>query len=375
MTMQSGIKSTIKQRAAELGIDGIGVCDAAPIDEVQAGYEFAVGRGYIPADLAPSARTLTKLATPTQHLRQARSVLSAYEAYYTGEDPACEPGFGTVARYTRANYYEDLRLRLRALAASMEQEFGCKTKVLCCYVTLAEKPLAAKAGIGFYGQHGVIVTPRHGSFVVLGEILTDLDLEPDPRLEAECAGCRKCIEACPTGALRTPYFVDRNLCIQAHCGRRTVVPLPVRDAWQNRFYGCTTCQDACPRNLNLEPVAHKVEHGLVGRSVRLLDVLTLGDCEFNERFKDNQIGMREKNIIRRCALIAAGNSRSDAMMEDLDACAHDPDPMVRQHALWAIWKVKRVAARALLDKALKQEQDPPVAAEIKTLLDGITDLA
>jgi epoxyqueuosine reductase len=360
----------IKERAAELGISGIGFCDSAPLDEVPASYAFATGSGYMPPDLIPRPSTLQRLAAPTSHLKSARSVISAYQAYYTGERAPDDPTLGTVAMYTQSNYYEDLEQRLLNLAESMKENFACRAKVLCCYVTLAEKPLARKAGVGFYGKHGVIVTPRHGSFVVLGEILTDLELEPDPRLETDCGACRSCLDACPVGALKTPYFVDRNLCIQAHCGRPTTIPMAVRDAWQNRFYGCTTCQDACPRNAGLPPLGAGVKCGYVGPWVALSDMLLISPADFEARFGGNQIGRRERNAIRRNAIVAAGNSRSEIFDGALALCAEDADPMIRRHALWAIWKLKGGGAHALLDRALRAEPEPTVREEIKTLLDG-----
>lgn len=364
----------IREQAADLGIDGIGFCDTAPLDDVRASITDAIRRGYIPADIAPSQATLARFTTPARHLRRAVSVVSAYETYNTAaeaEPSRDNPLAGTIASYTTSNYYEDLKTRLRRLAAGIEKQFACRTKVFTCYVTLAEKPLARKAGLGFYGKHGIIVTPRHGSLVVLGEILTDLDIEPDRPLEMDCGACRRCMEACPTGAIRTPYFVDRNLCIQAYCGRRTVVPLAVRELWGNRFYGCSDCQDACPFNRRAATVARTVARGHVGAWVRLSDVLLMSDAEFSRRFGDNQIGMRELNVIRRNAIIAAGNSRSALFGEALLACACDDDPIVRRHALWAVWKIRGRAAAPTLADALCREADASIAQEIKSLLDGI----
>jgi epoxyqueuosine reductase len=170
-------------------------------------------------------------------------------------------------------------------------------------------------------------------------------------------------------------LVDRTLCIQAHCGRRTTIPPAVRAAWGNRFYGCTTCQDVCPHNAHLKPTSHRVEHGHVGGTVRLEEVLLVTQAEFEQRFRDNQIGMRERNTIRRNAIVAAGNSRSETLIDALTICARDGDPMIRQHSLWAIWRIRGEAAGPALAKALEVEPEPSVAQEIKTLLDGIAGVA
>jgi epoxyqueuosine reductase len=368
------IRETIRQHAAGLGIDGIGFCDGAPLEGVAASIERAVRSGYIPQEIAPGRGTVARFTTPARHLRGTKSIVAAYQAYFAppdGERRPLDPLVGTVAHYTASNNYEDLKSRLSRLAAYMKEKYGCRTKAFSCYVTLAEKPLARRAGLGFYGKHGVIVTPRHGSFVVLGEILTDLEVEPDLPLALDCGTCTKCIEACPTGAIVTPYFVDRSLCIQAYSGRRAVVPPAIRDAWENRLYGCTDCQDACPLNQRAEPVSRVVELGRVGARVRLSEVLLIGEDEFARRFGTNQIGRRERNVIRRNAIIAAGNSGSSSFSAALAECARDPDPMVRQHAFWAIWRIAGQAAKPLLERALREESDPPVLSEIKTLLDGM----
>jgi epoxyqueuosine reductase len=375
MAQASAAKGAISDEAKRLDIDGVRVSDASPLEHVRRSMEAALSRGFVPPEIVPSPAAILKMTTPKHHLKSARSVISAYQAYYTGEAPSEDPLVGSVARYTIANHYEDLRRRLCRLAGFLTQAFGAKTKVMCCYVSLAEKPLAERAGLGFYGKHGVIITPEHGSFVVLGEVLTDLELEPDSRLDRTCGACVRCLEACPVGALTTAYLVDRTLCIQAHCGRRTTIPPAVRAAWGNRFYGCTTCQDVCPHNAHLKPASRTVEHGRVGGMVRLEDVLLISQAEFEQRFRDNQIGMRERNTIRRNAIVAAGNSRSEALIDALTMCAGDGDPMIRQHALWAIWRIRGEAAGPALSKALEGETDPSVAQEIKTLLDGITGMA
>jgi epoxyqueuosine reductase len=360
----------IKERAAELGIDGIGVCDSGVLAGTRKEFGIAINRGLIPQSQAPSSRTLVRLTTPATHLRGARAVISAYESYYTGEPGCSDPAEGVIAHYTRANYYHDLKLRLRRLSDFMRKDFGCRTKVFSCYVTLAEKPLARKAGLGFYGKNGVIVTERHGSFVVLGEIITDLELEPDPMLDMTCGSCRLCMDACPTGAIPAPYMVNRNLCIQYLSERRCIIPLKTRDAWRNRLYGCTTCQDVCPHNRNLPATSRSVSYGRVGASLPLRDVLLMDERQFQSRFAENQIGMREPNAIRRNAVIAAGNSQSPRFLSLLTTLATEPDYVIRQHSLWAIWRIRGPASRSLLESVLRTEKVPAITDEIKTLLDG-----
>jgi epoxyqueuosine reductase len=349
-------KRITKEYAWDLGIDGLGICDAEPLAQTRDAYEAAVAEGLIPQDSAPRPSTIIRLTTPEMHLKRARSVVSAFQYYYAGEVDPGDLSRAVIAPYTRSNFYLDLKLKLQRLAAFMQAEFGCRTKVFSCYVTLAEKPLAAKAGIGFYGKHGVIITPEYGSFVVLGEIITDLALDRDGPLGLSCGACTRCMDECPTGAITEPYMIDRNRCIQYLSERRGVIPHDIREAWRNRLYGCSTCQDVCPHNSGLSPTSRQVMLGLVGNSVSIRTIMDMDEAAFRTRFRRN-------------AVIAAGNSESDSFLPRLKKLAVDRDPMIRLHSLWAISRIAGKPARRLLDKALKAETDPQVVGEIKSLLD------
>jgi len=368
-------KHMIREYARDLGIDGIGSCDAEPLIETREAFESAVRQGLIPEESAPHPETIVRLTTPRRHLKGARSILTAFEYYHKGGNRGEDPARGVIAAYTRANHYLDLRSRLQMLAGFMEKEFTCKTKVFSCYVTLAEKPLAVKAGIGFYGKHGVVITPAHGSFVVLGELLTDLELEPDQPMDLSCGSCTLCMDACPTGAITSPYMLDRGRCIQYLSGRRGTIPMSVRDLWANRLYGCTTCQDVCPHNKGLQPTSREVAFGRVGDSMSIREVMDMDDAGFRARFSNNQIGMRDLGTIRRNAVIAAGNSRLDSFTPALRKLTGDPDPMIRQHSFWAVAKIGGPGARGLLTSSLEVESDPLVRRDIKSLLDEMDRFA
>jgi len=368
-------KGIIREYAWDLGIDGIGSCDAEPLAETREAFESAIREGLIPRASAPHRRTIEKLTTPRKHLKGARSILSAFEYYHKGGNLEADASWGVIAGYTSANHYMDLKVKLERLASFMVREFGCRTKVFSCYVTLAEKPLAAKAGTGFYGKHGVIITPAYGSYVVLGELLADVDLEPDKPSRLECGECTECMEACPTGAITAPYRLDRTRCIQYISERRGVIPREVRDVWGNRLYGCSTCQEVCPFNRGLTPTPREVIFGRVGNSIPLGEILAMDDPGFHRRFANNQIGMREPAVIRRNAIVAAGNSCLDSFVPALTRLAGHPDPMIRQHSLWALAKIRGPGVRSLLERSLAEDPDRLVRDEIKSLLDGLSRFA
>lgn len=365
-------KKRIREIARAAGINGTGFTGAAPLTETRGHFDEAIAAGYIPAGSVPGEKTLRRLVDPASRLKTARSVVTAYLSYHTAEVPPDEAGLGIIAPYTRADYYGELNSRLAQVAAAMKEEFGAVSRVSSNYVTLAEKPLAAKSGLGFYGKNGIIISPRHGSYVVLGEIVTDLEIEPDQPLDAGCGECSACMKACPTGAIENPGRVNRRRCIQYIGERRGTVPNDIREVWGNRLYGCSTCQDVCPFNRDIPAAAPEAPRAYVGASISLEEVICMGDKGFARRFEGNQIGMRERNTIRRNALIAAGGSGATGLAGRAEACLNDPDPMIRGHAIWAFARLGGPEARHRLERALGSEWDPDVRNEAERALDANT---
>lgn len=365
-------KARIIELMEDAGIHGVGFTHAGPLTETRSHFDRAIGEGYIPPESEPGEKTLQRLVAPAARLKTARSVITAYLSYHTGERQPDGPGLGIIAPYTRANYYEELESRLRHVAHAMEEELGAAYRTSSNYVSLAEKPLAARSGLGFYGKHGIIITPRHGSFVVLGEIVTDLELEPDPPLDLNCGECIACMKACPTGAIKEPGFVDRKVCIQYIGERPGTVPQGIRRVWGNRLYGCSTCQDVCPFNRDIPAAAPDAQCGRIGSALPLEEMIEIREDAFARRFVKNQVGMRERNALRRNAIIAAAHSGLETLVPPLEACLRDPDPMIRRHAVWALARLKGSSARQTLERLVRHEWEPGVRAEALTALDGLT---
>jgi epoxyqueuosine reductase len=368
---QEDIKKRIRGLAGAAGISGLGFTTAAPLEKTRRHFDEAIAEGHIPAGSVPSEKTLARLVDPAGRLKTAKTVVTACLSYHTGEPTPDDAGLGTIAPYTRANYYGELESRLAGVAAVMEEEFGATTRVSSNYVSLAEKPLAARSGLGFYGKHGIIISPGYGSFIVLGEIVTDLEVEPDEPLAMNCGECTACMKACPTGAIAKPGRVNRKVCIQYIGERRGSVPHDIREVWGARLYGCSTCQDVCPFNRDIPAAAPEAPRAYVGSAAPLADVIGIGEAGFRKRFDGNQIGMREVNVIRRNAIVAAGSSGVEALAAPLEICLNDPDPMIRGHALWALARLLGRGARGVLESALVREWDPETRREAETALDAM----
>lgn len=368
MTDQCAIREFVIKSAAEVGIDQVGICSADPIGMER--IELAQSLDTQNPERKQSPK-IPRYANPRAHLSDAKSIISACYFYHDGYRET-DPLRGEIAPYTRSNYYEALRRKIHKLGELLNARFGAKFKAFSCYVSLAEKPIAVRAGLGYYGKHGILITQRFGSYVVLGEILTDLEIKPhDTPVENSCGNCDLCIKACPTGAIVAPYIVDRKRCLQYISERPCIIPHWIRRIWGNRLYGCSTCQDVCPRNSNVPVTRPKDKIGYVGPSFPLAQIIKMDEAAFQSTFANNQIGMRNRNAIRRNAIIAAGNSHAKSLLPLLIDASKDEDFTIRLHSYWAIAMIKGARAKSLLERALKSEANALVKNEIKTLLDRL----
>src|SRR5262245_59042064 len=184
---------------------------------------------------------------PERLLPGARTVVSAALCYFApGPEP--EPGEGRLPRYTWWDAYAVLRERLEELG----RRLGGAYRVLVDANDHVDREAAALAGLGFYGKNTMLITRRHGSWVVLGTLVTDVEIDPSPQLDADCGSCTLCIEACPTGALDEPGILDANRCLSWSTQRPGPIPEEHREHLGASVYGCDICQDVCPWNRGVE---------------------------------------------------------------------------------------------------------------------------
>ncbi|MEW6685442.1 MAG: tRNA epoxyqueuosine(34) reductase QueG [Candidatus Edwardsbacteria bacterium] len=347
------LESEIKHFAKEVGIDVIRFTTAEPFEKTALHLKELLKSGYIPSHW--KVAEFDSFCNPKSVLPEAKSIIVAAECYLTSEpEDLTKPGepYGRIARYTWRNYYYDLKKRLEKVAKFLRKEVGkqSKFKVYSCGA-VAEKPMAQRSGLGWYGKHGIILTEEFGSRIVLGEIITNVELKPDELLEKDCGECVACIKSCPTGAIVNPaplqrcgvklYILDVSKCLQYLTNRRGVLPVEYREVWGNRLYGCTTCQDVCPKNAGVLPKERKPKYGEVGSCLPLIPLLEMTEEEYRTKYKNNQMTTRwiHFDCIKRNAVIALGNIGDSVAVPVLKEMLKDKNPMVRTHATWALEKI------------------------------------
>ena len=227
-----------------------------------------------------------------------------------------------------------------------------------------DRAAAARSGLGWFGKNTNILTGSHGSWIVLGQVITNLELEPDPPLQKTCGACVRCIEDCPTSAIVAPFVVDNARCISYQTiENRGVIPLELRPLIGDWVFGCDICQDVCPVNREaqtpLQPI-QRVEAIKPMGKLNLVELLELTEGEFVRRFQGTSI-MRSKRVgLQKNACVAMGNNRNTDGVPALISALASTEPLVRGHAAWALGKIATSDAFSALEKACESEMDPYV---------------
>jgi epoxyqueuosine reductase len=260
-----------------------------------------------------------------------------------------KPGHAYIARYARGrDYHKVLRSRLQKLCERIEAEVGTfGYRVFTDSAPVLEVELAAKAGIGWRGKHTLLLDRQAGSWFFLGEIYCDLPLPVDPEQENRCGTCERCIDVCPTQAIRGPYQLDARRCISyLTIEHKSAIPEDLRPLIGNRVYGCDDCQLACPWNRFARPSAEsdfETRNGLDRAS--LVELFGWTESEFGERLQGSPIRRIGYERWLRNLAVGLGNApTSPAVVEALRARANHASELVREHVRWALARHERVAA-------------------------------
>lgn len=343
----------LREWAIELGIDELGICEAVAYGDAEARIDARRARGLF-ADLRfTMTRTATSCHPETLLDGTAVRVVSAALCYWhpdvdhgAGDDDATR---GRIARYTRSDAYEALRARLQRIADWLESH-GHRARVLVDSNDHVDREAAIRSGVGFAGKNTVVITRRTGSWVVLGTIATDAPLEVTEAMREGCGSCTRCIDACPTDAIVDGGRVlDVTRCISYWGQSRHSIPIDVREAMDDLVYGCDICQDVCPWNRGVERRRAGAE--AVDGTVRLVDWLEQPDAQLLADWDRLFVPRRQARFLRRNALVALGNRGSHADAALVAPWLDDADPMLREHAAWALRRIGGPIAAAALARA------------------------
>jgi epoxyqueuosine reductase len=341
------IKAELQRRAAGAGFDDCRIARAKPPAHATEFRRWLADGGA--GEMDWMGRGAEKRCEPQMVLPGARSIIVLAMSYWQGDgkgkrkkDEGRSGKQGRIARYAWGDDYHDvIEPKLRTLEAFLDS-LGGRQKIYVDTGPVLERDFAAEAGIGWHGKSTMLLNRRLGTWFFLAEIFTTLDLPPDPAQIARCGSCTRCIDACPTGAITAPHRLDARRCISyLTIELKGSIPLELRPLIGDRIYGCDDCLEACPWN-RFARVAREgafAARPAVAR-MRLRDFLALDEARFREMFRGSPIKRTKRRGFLRNVCVALGNVGSKDDLPALHAAAHDREPLIVEHARWAIDQIK-----------------------------------
>jgi len=364
------LKEELIAYSKEIGIDKIGFTTASPFSQLKNRLLRQQELGYQSGFEEPD---IDKRVTPAMLLEGAQSIISIALAYPAKMTIRVESKKGERRGiFSRASwgldYHHILRDRLTKLEEFIINKIpNAKLKSMVDTGELSDRAVAERAGIGWSGKNCSIITPEFGSYVYLGEMITNIPFEPDTPIEDNCGSCTKCLDACPTGALIQGGQINANRCISFLTQTKELIPDEFREKIGNRVYGCDSCQTACPINKGINFHFHEeMEPDPVVAKPLLKPILKLSNREFKKRFGSISGAWRGKKPIQRNAIIALAHFKDESAVPDLiDVLQTEASPVTRGTAAWALGKIGGETAYAALRKAKELETDIEVQSEIE----------
>lgn len=337
------MKDRVRAKAHSLGFDLCAFTSAAPPSSAPHLDEWlAEGKQ---GEMGWIARGAAKRANPDLILRGAKSFVVLAASYARAADAPQREGTGVVARYaTHADYHDVFMGPLKELTAFIQELGGAGARSHWYVDTgpILERDFAQRAGIGFVGKHTNVVSRKLGNWFLISEIITTVEFEPDAPEPNRCGSCSRCLNACPTAALTGPFQLDARRCISyLTIELKGAIPEEFRPLLGNRIYGCDDCLAACPWNRFAREGRLMREHARddLGE-VPLVELLELDDAGFKAKFAETPMIRTKRRGVLRNVCVALGNVGGEGALPALRKAAMDHEPLIVEHALWAIGQIE-----------------------------------
>jgi epoxyqueuosine reductase len=373
----ASLTKSVKVKARELGFDLVGVSPVDSFPENQF-YKEWLARGFA-GEMKYMERAPEKRENVKNILPGAKSVISCgmnYNTDYPYSVDKTDRIKGWISRYAWGDDYHDvMNQRLLLLEGHVRENApkDIRSRVYVDTGPVLERVYGKYSGIGWYGKNTCLINQGIGSWIFLGEIITDIELDYDSPVPDRCGTCTMCIDACPTGALRAPYVLDSNLCISyLTIEFRKKIPSGLREKMDNNIYGCDICQDICPWNRKAkvsELESFQPRDPLYNPDLMYLSQLSIE--EFRKVFKNSPIKRAKRRGFIRNVMVAMGNSGHKAFIPYIKEALQDDEALIRTHAAWALWKLEGNESFDTLSKHLNVETESSVREEIVSILAGM----
>lgn len=365
------IKEKIIAKSKELKIDKIGFTTAEPFNESEKILLDYRNKGY---SSGFEEKDIKKRIYPQLSLPEAQSIIAIAMAYPAKEPSLEQKDVSGRGEFCRASWGMDYHRVLKEKLSAIDQFIkelvpGTENLIMVDTGALSDRAVAARAGLGWIGKNGSLITPEFGSFVYLGELLTTLPLPADKPLERECGNCSSCFKVCPLGAiLPEGKIIDCRKCLAFQTLNKGQLTNTVKEKiGENKYiYGCDLCQLVCPHNNKVTNNWHdkfKSDYELIKPDLK--GFLKLSNREFKEKYGQMAGSWRGKKVLERNAIFILGKHRDEEAIPLLkEILFSDPRPDIRSAAAWSIGNFQRDDTERILKEALKNEKDAEVKKEI-----------
>lgn len=363
------LKKDVIAYSREIDIDLIGFASADPFLELKERLLAQKELGY---ESGFEEKDIVKRCHPEYILEDAKSIIAIALAYpsHMKNPPKSEPGHyrGMMARVAWGeDYHRVLQNKLKKLEEFIKEQIpSAKCVSMVDTGVLSDRAVAERAGLGWIGKNTSLITKQYGSWVYLGEMVTNIPFSPDSPVDEDCGDCRKCLDFCPTNALIQGGQLNSKRCLAYLTQVKETLPEDVQLAMGNRIYGCDTCQQVCPKNKG-KNFNHHHEFLPDGELIKplLLPLITMGKKEFALKFGKSSAAWRGKKPIQRNAILALAHFKDVAAVPGLiEVLQKDPRPTLREAAAWALGRIGGEAALNGLISGKTKEKNEEVLVQI-----------
>ncbi|WP_352417981.1 tRNA epoxyqueuosine(34) reductase QueG [Proteiniborus sp.] len=364
------LKQYIIDKSKALNIDIIGFAKVEKLDKMADFLNKRKEKGY---DTEFEEKDILLRIDPTLLMPESRTIIAIGNSYNVEHKKSISKDIKWRGLLSKSSWGQDyhkvLRNRMELLAREINKVIDFKYTICVDTSPLIDREIAKKAGIGWYGKNCSIINDSYGSFIFLGYILTNLDLEEDQKVEEKCGDCKLCINSCPAGAIQEGYNINTKKCISYLTQTKNRIPYEMREKMGTKIYGCDTCQQVCPKNKEIlkgysKEFVPKITDGIID----IEELMTISNKDFKNKYGTMSGAWRGKNVLRRNAIIALANIGDKNCVSLLNGVLYDDSPMIREYAAWALIKVDKDNGVKLVRERLSKEKDNEVAMEMKRLI-------
>lgn len=375
----NSLETNIKRLGSELGFSSVGITSADDFTRDEHATIRRVKDGLMDGLPWFTEDRVRRANRPRELLPGARSVVSLAMSYQTGEPKLIGKGpHGRVARYAWGyDYHKVMKDRIKLFCNGLAKCTGrdVATRIFVDDGPMNDRAAAERSGIGWFGKNTNILNPTLGSWILIGNVITDLELKPDKPLAKNCGECVRCIDDCPTGAIVAPFVIDNRRCISfLTIELRGSIPRELRPMVGDWVFGCDICQDVCPVNIKATVTS---EPAFLQRkdfaAPELLPLLEITDEEFGYRFKGSPIKRAKRKGLQRNVCVALGNIGDPIAIPSLSKVLIEGEPIIREHAAWALGCIGGEHALSALRSALGSEHDANIRQGIQMDLDDAAE--